>query len=300
MGGFEGGDEGGFWDIDDLLSSVDEQNDQKSKNHHQQSPKIEIDNAVYSAKAHAKVNLFHKVIEVKGSSFTCLSRFTRVENLYDTIRLVPCACATFTVEGCDNIPLKSNTIYKAYQALCDYTADSDIEEFFTTHKIVVDKCIPLSSGLSGSASDAAMFIHLVKEACNLVLNIDELVHIGSTIHSDIPFFIYNYTSANVLDSGEIVHVFKEEPLNLELHLLEMKYNTTLFLETFQKHFLATISSSSLQDFRESNSRDIFQNISNPLLLNDFYSTVLFLSPELKHKPKEGWFLSGSTFFKLKR
>ena len=54
----------------------------------------------------------------------------RVEELYDTISFVPCKCETFTIEGCNDIPLESNSIYKAYQALIDFTDDLDILDFF--------------------------------------------------------------------------------------------------------------------------------------------------------------------------
>ena len=189
MGGFEGGDEGGFWDIDILPSLTHQQNANKSK----EKSCIETSAFGYSIKAHAKVTIFQKITETKDGYHAQLSRVTHVEELYDTISFVPCKCDTFTIDGCDNIPLELNTIYKAYNALNDFTGDSDILDFFSEHKVVVTKRIPLSSGLGGSSSDAAAFIRLVKEACNLVLSTDELAKIGSSINTDVPFFIYLIT-----------------------------------------------------------------------------------------------------------
>lgn len=178
MGGFAGGDEGGYWDIDILASSINTQNTDKSKHSKRKKSGIEIKNSVYSIKAHAKAE--------------SLSGWIRVEELYDTISFIPCNCKTFTLEGCDdNIPLQSNTIYQAYLALNEFTNDSDILDFFYTHKVVVTKRIPTSADLGGSFSDAAAFIRLVKEACNLVLSTDELLKIGSCIAPDIAFFIYD-------------------------------------------------------------------------------------------------------------
>ncbi|MDP3300679.1 MAG: hypothetical protein Q8S36_01800 [Sulfuricurvum sp.] len=177
MGGFAGGDEGGYWDIDILPTSMDQQNDNQSENFSIKKSDIEIGDSIYSIKAHARVK--------------SLSGWIRVEDLYDTITFVPDECKTFTIEGCDNIPLESNTIYKAFLALYDFTNDSDILDFFYTHKVVVTKRIPPSAGPGGSASDAAAFIRLVKEVCNLILSTDELAKIGSSITPDIPFFIYN-------------------------------------------------------------------------------------------------------------
>ncbi|MGB5505697.1 MAG: 4-(cytidine 5'-diphospho)-2-C-methyl-D-erythritol kinase, partial [Sulfurovum sp.] len=105
------------------------------------------------------------------------------------ISFVPYECETFTIEGCDDIPLESNTIYKAYKALLDHTHDSDISDFFFEHKVVVTKGIPSQADLASASSNAAAFILLVKEVCNLILSSDELVKIGSTVGDDVPFFI---------------------------------------------------------------------------------------------------------------
>ena len=177
MGGFAGGDEGGYWDIDTLPISMDQQNGNQSENLSREKSDIEISDSIYSIKAHARIK--------------SLSHCTRVEDLYDTIAFVPCVCKTFTLEGCDNIPLESNTIYKAFLALNDFTNDSDILDFFYTHKVVVTKRIPPSAGLGGSSSDAAAFLLLVKEVCNLILSADELAQIGGSITPDVPFFIQN-------------------------------------------------------------------------------------------------------------
>jgi 4-diphosphocytidyl-2-C-methyl-D-erythritol kinase len=168
MGGFEGGDEAGFWDIDTLTASIDQQHQNKPKSSNRIKASIQRSDLGYSIKAYAKG-----------------------KELYDTIRFAPHACETFTIEGCDDIPLESNSIYKAYKALLDYTNDSDISDFFYEHKVVVTKGIPSQADLSGASSNAAAFILLVKEVCNLILSSDELAKIGSTVGAEVPFFIDN-------------------------------------------------------------------------------------------------------------
>lgn len=298
MGGFEGGDEGGFWDIDSIATLVDKKSDNKSKYTNRGKSYIETSDSGYSIKAHAKVNIFLKITGDKEGCHTFLSRFMRVEELYDTISFVPCKCETFTIEGCGDIPLESNSIYKAYQALCDYTADSEIEEFFYEHKVVVTKCIDVNAGLGGASSDAAAFMRLLKEVCNLILSSDELVKIGTAIGADVPFFIYDYPSANVSGFGEIVEPFEEEPLSLELYSPDIKYDMTVVYETFKKHLLADISLSPFDSWNKLDSRTVLESISDPVILNDLYSTLLFTYPELKKEAKEGWFFSGASFFKL--
>ena len=175
MGGFEGGDEAGFWDIDIPPTSMVQHNKSISKRKNLAASFIERSDSGYSIKAHAKV---------KGS--------------YDTISFIPCECDIFTIEGCADIPLELNTIYKAYKALLDFTDDSDIVDFFYEHKIVVTKGILLQEDLGGAASDAAAFILLVKEVCNLILSVDELVQIGSAVGADVPFFIRSYHTDDIL------------------------------------------------------------------------------------------------------
>jgi len=294
MGGFEGGDEAGFWDSDTLASPI------KKSSHPTNKTKLSIEksDASYSIKAHAKATVFLKITGYEDGLPTLLSRYLRVEELYDTISFVPCTSGTFIIEGCNDIPIESNTIYKAYKALLDYTADTDIEEFFNDYKVVVTKRIPIHSGLGGASSDAAAFMHLIKEACNLILSSDELLKIGSGISTDVPFFICNYPSANISGLGEIVEPFEEEPLNLEWYTPEILCDTTLLYQTFQEHLSANISLSSFSGWDRLDTKSILKLSADPALINDLYASAILAYPTLTKGTKKGWFFSGSSFFKL--
>jgi len=299
MGGFEGGDEGGYWEEDAPPSwmNKDIKNDTKS---HRSKSYIEKSDLGYSIRAHAKVNIFLKITGHKDGYHTLLSRFMRLEDLYDTLTFVPCACDTFTIEGCDDVPLESNTIYKAYKALNQYTGDLDILNFFFAHKVVVTKRIPTQAGLGGGSSDAAAFMRLVKEVCNLIISTEELAKIGSTIGADLPFFIYNYPSANVSGFGEIVEPFEEAPLSLELYTPDIGCDTALVYKTFQTHLLDHITLSAFIGWDKLDSKTLLSHITDPIMLNDLYKAALIAYPALKNMRKEGWFFSGSgsTFFHL--
>jgi len=256
---------------------------------------------LYSIKAHAKVNIFLKITGHEDSYHTLLSRFMRVEELYDTIEFVPCICETFTIEGCENIPIESNTIYKAYKALNRHCGDLDILNFFYKHKVVVTKRIPSQAGLGGGSSDAAAFMRLTKEVCNLLLSIEELANIGSTIGADLPFFIYNYASANVSGFGEIVEPFDETPLSLELYTPDIGCDTTVVYKTFKTNLLDEITLCSFIGWEKLDSKTLLETIADPITLNDLYAAALIAYPNLKKVAKKGWFFSGSgsTFFKIK-
>jgi len=302
MGGFAGGDEGGYWDIESL---PEENEDIKSakKSHGTNGGKstIEKSDSGYSIKAHAKVNIFLKITGHKEGYHTLLSRFVRVEECYDTITFVPCECETFTIEGCEGVPLESNTIYKAYKALNEHTGDLDILNFFYQHKVVVTKRIPSQAGLGGGSSDAAAFMRLVKEVCNLIIGTEELAKIGSTIGADLPFFIYNYPSANVSGFGEIVEPFEEAPLSFELYTPDIGCDTAVVYKTFKEHLLDDITLCSFIGWEKLDSKTLLELIDDPIILNDLYNASLLAYPGLKELAKEGWFFSGSgsTFFKLK-
>lgn len=300
MGGFEAGGEGGYWE-EDQIARMQSQNGTSTKTK-QSKPIIErTEDGGYRTNAHAKVNIFLKITGHEDGYHTLLSRFMRVEDLYDTITFVPCQCDTFTLEGCEGVPLESNTIYKAYKALNDFTGDLDILNFFYAHKVVVTKRIPSEAGLGGGSSDAAAFMRMVKEVCDLMLSTDELAKIGSKIGADIPFFVYNYPSANVSGFGQIVEAFNEAPLPLELYTPDLGCDTTLVYKTFKANLFESISHASFIGWDKIESQTLLEKITDPVELNDLYAAARIAYPELKDLAKEGWYFSGSgsTFFKIK-
>ena len=256
---------------------------------------------MYSIKAAAKINIFLKITGHKDGYHTLISRFVRVDDLYDTIEFIPCECDTFTIEGCDDIPLESNTIYKAYKALNDFTGDLDILEFFYKHKVVVTKRIPSQAGLGGGSSDAAAFMRLVKEVCKLLISTDELANISSQVGADVPFFIYDYPSANVSGFGEVVMPFVEEPMEFELFTPDIACDTTEVYKTFHKFLLRNVDRTTFFGWEQMDSRTLLSLIEDPIVLNDLFPSALATYPELEKEKKDGWFFSGSgsTFFKIK-
>ena len=250
-------------------------------------------------KAYAKVNIFLKITGHQDGYHTLLSRFMRVENLYDTISFIPQKCNSFTIEGCDGVELKSNTIYKAFIALNSFTGDLDILEFFYNHKVVVNKAIPSQAGLGGGSSDGASFMRLVNDVCRLNLDIDTLAKIGSSIGADFPFFIYNYSSANVSGFGEIVEKFDEKPLQIEIFTPPIGCDTTRVYKSFKNNLFDTIKLSSFINWDKIKSDEILKLV-EPIEANDLYKSALIEYPDLKKYQKDGWFFSGSgsSFFRV--
>lgn len=257
------------------------------------------------AKSYAKVNIFLKITGSKkfnGIDYhTFNSRFMLVKNLYDTISFIPQSCETFTIEGVDGVDVKDNIIYKAYKLLNQYTGDLDILNFFYKHKVVITKNIPMGAGLGGGSSNAATFMLMVKDICNLKISTQELAKIGANIGADVPFFIYQYESANVKGFGEIIEPFNEKALELEIFTPNIHSNTAQVYKNFRANFLSNVKPNSGEDLLKMKSKDIL-TIPNiiPTDLNDLYKSAKQLYPSLADSEKENFFFSGSgsSFFKM--
>ncbi len=256
------------------------------------------------AKSYAKVNIFLKITgtkEFNGRSYHTLnSRFMIVEDLYDIIEFVPQKCDSFTIEGIDEVKREDNIIYKAYKALNLHIGDLDILDFFYNHKVVVKKQIPFGAGLGGGSSNAATFMKMVKEVCNLKVSIEELANIGATIGADVPFFIYGYNSANVSGFGEIIEEFKEEPLHLNIITPPIECNTAKIYSHFRENFLKNLSKTNGDNLLKLKSKDILSNAKSADELNDLYKSAIALYPNLLKYKKDRYFFSGSgsSFFKM--
>ena len=245
-------------------------------------------------KAHAKINTFLKITGHKNCYHTLLSRFIKVPHLYDVISFVPQECETFTIEGCGDVPVESNTIYKSFKAMHIET------DFFKQHKVLVEKNIPSGAGLGGGSSDAAAFMRLFNEVCNLKIDTPTLAKIGSTVGADIPFFVYDYDAANVSGFGEVVEPFEDEPFEIELFMPKIHCDTPLVYKTFKRELLNKIEPTTFEDWEELTTKEVLAN-TNAVEANDLYKASLIAYPELKKVAPKDWYFSGSgsTFFKIK-
>jgi 4-diphosphocytidyl-2-C-methyl-D-erythritol kinase len=257
---------------------------------------------MYSIQAHAKINIFLKITGFKDGYHTLISRFVRIDDLYDTIEFVPCKCDSFTIEGCDDIPLESNTIYKAYEVLLNSSSKiKEIKNFFKEHKVVVTKRIASQAGLGGGSSDAAAFMRLLNETCQLNINTDDLAELGSKVGADVPFFVYNYSSANVSGFGEMVMPFEEPALSVEIFTPDINCDTAAVYKTFNTYLLRNVDRTTFFGWENMDSRTLLNLIADPIVLNDLFPSALATYPQLEDVKKDGWFFSGSgsSFFRLK-
>ncbi len=247
-------------------------------------------------KSYAKVNIFLKMIGKRENYHEIVSRFALVYNLYDRITFTKTDRKAFNIIGDFGCKLESNTVYKAYNLVKDFKG---VKDFFQDYSVVVEKNIPEFAGLGGGSSNAATFLLMVNEYCNLNLSKDELCKIAVKIGADVPFFIYEYSSANVTGIGEIVKEFKEPRLNIKTFTPKIKCDTKEIFQTFSNRFYKELSQEKANELLKLDSKKIVDTL-DIYEANDLYESAVYNNPTLKEYEKDGWYFSGSgsSFFKV--
>jgi len=249
-------------------------------------------------KSYAKVNIFLKIAGKRGNYHELVSRFVKVKKLYDTVSFKKGEFKEFTLEGKFGCETKRNTIYKAYLEL--YKLSKNVKELFQNYKVVVDKNIPEFAGLGGGSSNCATFMIMVNEMADLNFSKDELCAIGVKIGADVPFFIYEYDSANVTGIGEVVNKFDEEVLDIQIFTPKIEVSKSLIFTLFRNKFYKEISKQEANKLLGMKSIDILNSLSIEEA-NDLYKPVVLIYDELKPQnynlPNNTFFSgSGSSFF----
>tara|TARA_R110002033_G_scaffold171116_1_gene216152 strand:- start:1434 stop:2210 length:777 start_codon:yes stop_codon:yes gene_type:complete len=252
-----------------------------------------------SAKSYAKVNIFLKIAGSRDNYHELVSRFVRVKNLYDTITFIPeNSTNEFNLIGDFGCEIQKNTIYKAFLALRDNCPK--IDAYFRIYSIKVDKRIPEFAGLGGGSSNAATFLIMANKLFDLYYSKEKLAKIAAKIGADVPFFIYEYDSANVTGIGEIVEKYEEDALDIESITPKIECNTGKIFASFRESFYKEISNEEKSRLLSMSSKDILKQL-NIFEANDLYEPALKSYPQLEDYAKKDWFFSGSgsSFFKVK-
>ena len=247
-------------------------------------------------KSYAKVNIFLKIANKRDNYHELVSRFVRVHSLYDKISFIKSKRKAFEIIGNFGCKMETNTIFKAYELIKSYKG---VEDFFQEYSVEVEKNIPEFAGLGGGSSNAATFLIMANKYCKLNLSKDELSKIGSQVGADVPFFIYEYDSANVTGIGEIVEKFDEEILDIKTITPKIKCNTGEIFKIFREKFYKQISKEEAKKLLDMKSTDILKEL-DIKQANDLYESALSLYPQLSDYAKKDWYFSGSgsSFFRI--
>ncbi|MCG3665586.1 4-(cytidine 5'-diphospho)-2-C-methyl-D-erythritol kinase [Aliarcobacter butzleri] len=247
-------------------------------------------------KSYAKVNIFLKIANKRDNYHELVSRFVRVHSFYDKISFIKSKRKAFEIIGNFGCKMETNTIFKAYELIKSYKS---VEDFFQEYSVEVEKNIPEFAGLGGGSSNAATFLIMANKYCKLNLSKDDLCKIAVKIGADVPFFVYEYDSANVTGIGEIVEKFDEEILNIETVTPNIKCNTGEIFKIFREKFYKQISKEEANKLLSMKSVDILKHFDIEDA-NDLYKSALSLYPQLGDYEKKDWYFSGSgsSFFRI--
>ncbi len=245
-------------------------------------------------KSFAKVNIALKIVGKRDNYHTIFSRFMRVKNLFDEIEFIKQDVSEFTIIGDFSCLMEQNTVYKAYNLI----KNSEIEDFFKSHIVVIKKSIPEFSGLGGGSSNCATFLLMVNEVLNLGLSKSQLASIGVKVGADVPFFIYGYDSANVSGIGEVIENFNEDILDIEIFTPPIKCDTKAVYLEFSKNFYKEFKD--IETLKKLTSKELLNQFDIEFL-NDLYLPAVAINPKLKEYQKQNYYFSGSgsSFFYLK-
>ena len=246
-------------------------------------------------KSFAKINVFLKVVGTRGNYHEILSRFVLCEQLFDEIYFE--RSNSFTIE-CDNKEIKENIIQKAIDELKKAGFSNELDEFFSSHKIIINKQIPIGAGLGGGSSNAATFLLMVNDELNLNIKRENLMQIASKIGADVTFFVSGYRAANVSGIGEIIEEFDDEVPNLNIFTPNVFCSTPMVYQEFRSNFLQYIDVNAAKKMQNLKSKELLEIYKNEEL-NDLFAPCFKLYPQMNEFRDKFLSGSGSSVFSIK-
>jgi 4-diphosphocytidyl-2-C-methyl-D-erythritol kinase len=150
-----------------------------------------------SARAHAKVNLFLRVLAREASGFHGLETLFALLELHDTVTVERTAGGiALAVEGADTGPAEENLAYRAADMVLEATG----RRFGVGIRLV--KRIPVQAGLGGGSSDGAATLHAVNALAGNAVPMPEVLQLAARLGSDVPFLASGAAMALAWGRGE--------------------------------------------------------------------------------------------------
>jgi 4-diphosphocytidyl-2-C-methyl-D-erythritol kinase len=157
-------------------------------------------------RAHAKVNLFLRVLAREASGFHQLeTMFTLLELHDDLVVERTDGGVTLTAEGADTGPAEENLAYRAAARVLEATG----RKFGVRLHLV--KRIPVQAGLGGGSSDGAAALHAVNRLAEDAVPRHEILQLAAQLGSDVPFFASGAATALAWGRGERMFRLRAPP-----------------------------------------------------------------------------------------
>ena len=150
--------------------------------------------------APAKINLFLKVLRRRLDGFHEIETFISPISLCDQIKIDKNKRGQGISFRCDDPSVPRGSENLAVRAANAFFTATQTKPAVS---IVLKKIIPHGAGLGGGSSDAAAVLLALNQLFATKLSRQKLAKLGSTIGSDVPFFIFE-SAAVCTGRGEIV------------------------------------------------------------------------------------------------
>jgi 4-diphosphocytidyl-2-C-methyl-D-erythritol kinase len=157
--------------------------------------------------AHAKANLFLRVLAKEASGYHSLETLFALLELHDELTVERIGDGIeLTVEGWDTGPVQENLAYGAAAMVRQATG----RRFGVRMHLV--KRVPVRAGLGGGSSDGAAALHAVNALADNPIPRHELYQLASKLGSDVPFFASGASLALAWGRGErLLHLPAPKP-----------------------------------------------------------------------------------------
>lgn len=151
-----------------------------------------------SVAAHAKLNLFLRVLARSDDGFHGLETLLCLVTLADTLSAERREGRGVSIEvaGSDAGPAENNLALRAAASVLEATGHR-----FAIH-LRLSKRIPERAGLGGGSSDAAAALHAANRLAGDAIPRHELLQLGARLGSDVPFFLSGGALALAWNRGE--------------------------------------------------------------------------------------------------
>ena len=150
-----------------------------------------------SVHAHAKVNLFLRVLAREASGFHGLETLFALLELHDSLAVERTTGGIdLAAEGAETGPVEENLAYQAADMVLEATG----RRFGVRIRLI--KRIPVQAGLGGGSSDGAAALHAVNALAGNAVPRPEVLQLAARLGSDVPFLASGAAMALAWGHGE--------------------------------------------------------------------------------------------------
>lgn len=221
----------------------------------------------------AKINLSLRILGKRPDGFHEIRTIFQTVSLKDYLTFAEHEKIILTCDKKEIPTDETNLIVKAAQKLRERYK---VEKGASIH---LEKNIPSPGGLGGGSSNAAVALLGLAKLWQIEFDFSEILEIGETLGSDVPFFFFGGTALGTERGNKITEMNDLQEDQVLVVTPDAAISTAKAFALLNAPHLTNISPKSILQIccDEADSIDVHQ--SNPV--NDFENTIFKLEPEIR-------------------